>query len=135
MTAQHPTPERSAVFKALVLLVLALSACASNPIGLQGRWVGTVKPISGNCDPASQAVLTIEGGGRAPYAATFAPTNGALILQGNSDGISQVAADLHTTGMNHQPYTLAFSGVKNGDSIAGTYITQRCRSDVKLARK
>lgn len=118
-----------------LLIAFSVSACASNPVGLQGRWVGTVKPISGTCDPASQAVLNIEVGRTPPYEAVFAPTGGVLTLHGASDGVSQVAADLHTTGMNHQPYVVAFKGTKVGESIVGTYITQRCRSDVELQRR
>ena len=135
MTTHCLKSDRSSDARISLLLVLGVSACASNPVGMQGRWVGTVKPISGTCDPASQAVLTIRSGSAPPYAAIFAPTGGVLTLRGNSDGNSQVAADLHTTGMNHQPYVLAFSGNRNGDLITGTYITQRCRSDVELRRK
>lgn len=117
-----------------LLLALALSACASSPTGMQGRWVGSVKPVAGTCDPASQAVLTIEIGRTPPYAATFLPTAGVLALHGTSDGADQVAADLHATGMNHQPYVFAFSGTRTGDTITGTYLSQRCRSEVELHR-
>ena len=118
-----------------LLIALATSACANSPSGLQGRWVGEVKPISGTCDLASQAVLTIESGGKSPYSATFAPTGGVMTLHGNSNGTSRVDADLHATGANHQPYILVFTGDKAGDLILGTYITQRCRSAVELRRE
>ena len=128
-------PERSRTTKLMALLAFGVSACANNPSGMQGRWFGTVIPVFGTCDSASQAVLTIERGKNPPYTAAFAPTSGVLTLHGSSDGVDQVAADLHTTGVNHQPYILAFTGTRNGDIILGTYITQRCRSDVKLQRK
>jgi hypothetical protein len=124
---------RGSPFKQL-LLVLALSACTNSPTGIQGRWVGSVKPVAGNCDSATQALLTIEAGRTPPYAAIFSPTAGVLTLHGTSDGISQVAADLHATGMNHQPSVLAFSGTRTGDTITGTYLTQRCRAEVELHR-
>ena len=129
-------PECSRAAKiALLLIILGASACARDPTGMQGQWFGTVKPISGTCDPASQAVLNIEQGRFPPYAAVFAPTGGVLMLQGSSDGVNQVTADLHTSGTNHQVYTVTFSGKKDGDSITGMYITQRCRSNVELHRK
>lgn len=134
-TMVHSTPVRNGVSKAWLLAVLGVSACASSPTGIQGRWIGTVEPVSGNCDPASQAVLDIEPGRTPPYAAIFTPTGGVLALHGSSDGISKVDADLHTIGVNHQPYTMAFSGTRNGDSIEGTYITPRCRSGVGLKRR
>ena len=135
MMASCLGPKCSRTARIALLLTLSISACASNPIGMQGRWLGTVKPVSGTCDQASQAVLNIEQGENPPYAAVFAPTGGVLTLRGSSDGVSQVAADLHTSGTNHQTYILVFNGTRNGDSIEGTYITQRCRSDVKLQRK
>lgn len=122
-------------FKPWLVLAVGVSACASSPNGIQGRWIGTVKPVSGNCDPASQAVLDIVGATTPPYTAIFTPTGGVLTLHGSSDGVSQVSADLHTTGMNHQPYTLAFSGTRNGNYITGSYVTPRCRSTVELARR
>ena len=118
----------------LLVPALALCACASNPTGLQGRWIGSVKPAAGTCDPASQAVLTIEAGRTPPYAVMFSPTAGVLTLHGTSDGANQVAADLRATGMNHQPYVLAFSGTRTGERITGTYVTPRCRSEVELHR-
>ncbi len=118
-----------------LLLAFGVSACASNPTGIQGRWIGTVKPASGSCDPASQAILSIASGRTPPYTAIFTPTGGVLALQGSSDGIGHVTADLHTIGMNHQPYALAFSGTRDGDLITGIYITPRCRYDVRLERK
>ena len=135
MTIAHPIPPlRTSTITAL-LIALGTSACASSPSGLQGQWIGTVEPVAGTCDSGSQAVLTIENGGKSPYPATFAPTSGVLTLHGDSDGISRVDADLHVTGSNHQPYILAFSGNKAGDMIVGTYTTQRCRSAVKLRRE
>ena len=135
MTKVHtrPSPRTSTV--TALLTALATSACANSPTGLQGRWIGEVKPISGTCDLGSQAVLTIESGGKSPYSAIFAPTGGVLTLHGNSDGISRVDADLHATGANHQSYILVFTGNKAGNLILGTYITQRCRSVVELRRE
>ena len=135
LTMHGPMSGRSSGARVLLLSALGASACASNPVGMQGQWVGTVKPVSGTCDPASQAVLTIRSGSAPPYAVIFAPTSGVLTLHGNSDGDSQVEANLHTVGMNHQPYVLAFRGTRSGDLITGTYITQRCRSDVELRRE
>ena len=132
--AAHPAAACHGSAICLLVLALALSACATSPTGMQGRWVGSVKPAAGTCDPASQAVLTIEIGRTPPYAATFSPTAGVLALHGTSDGADQVAADLHATGMNHQPYVLAFSGTRTGDTITGTYISPRCRSEVELHR-
>ena len=128
-------PKRNGATTTLLWCALIISACASNQVGLQGRWIGTVKPVSGTCDPASQAVLTIEIGETKPHAVVFAPTGGVLALRGNSDGESQVTADLHTTGINHQLYTLEFNGIKTGELITGTYISQRCRSEVTLHRE
>ena len=119
----------------ILTLVLPLFACEANPTGLQGRWTGAVNPVSGTCDPPSQAILTIRAGGAPPYAALFSPTSGVLTLQGTSDGTHQVDADLHAVGMNHQPYVLAFSGTKAGDTITGTYVSQRCRAEVTLHRE
>lgn len=135
VTLSRPESECSTTARLAVLLAFGVSACANNPIGIQGRWLGTVKPVSGVCDPPSQAVLTIEQGKSLPYAAVFAPTSGVLMLHGSSDGVGQVTADLHTIGANHQPYILSFSGTKDGNVIIGTYITQRCRSDIELQRK
>lgn len=135
LTQSHPPATRHGAFGTWLLLALGVSACASNPTGIQGRWVGTVKPVSGSCDPASQAILSIESGTTPPFAAIFTPTGGVLALHGSSDGTRHVTADLHTVGMNHQPYTLVFNGTGDGDLIKGTYITPRCRSDVELKRK
>lgn len=129
------TSGRCRAFSSLLLLSLGISACATNPVGLQGRWTGMVQPVSGTCDPASQAVLIIEGGRTPPFATIFTPTGGVLALHGNSDGVSQAAADLQVTSMNHQPYALAFNGTRDGDLIRGSYITPRCRSNVVLQRK
>lgn len=135
MTISYLTATQCGASGTWLLLALGVSACASNPIGIQGRWIGTVKPVSGSCDPASQATLNIESGRTPPYTAIFTPTDGVLALHGKSDGIGQVTADLHTVGMNHQPYALAFNGTRDGDLIRGTYTTPRCRSNVELERK
>ena len=132
--ATSPAARRSFVPCHLLALAVALSACANNPTGIQGRWVGTVKPVAGTCDPASQAVLTIETGRTPPYAAIFSPTAGVLTLHGTSDGTGQVAADLHATGMNHQPYVLSFTATRAGDAITGIYVSSRCRAEVELHR-
>ena len=119
----------------VLLITFGTSACASRSSSLQGQWIGVVNPVSGICDPSSQAVLTIESGEKPPYSATFAPTSGVLTLHGSSDGVSRVEADLHATGANHQPYILAFSGSKAKNLIVGTYTTQRCRSTIELRRE
>lgn len=135
MTTPRLKPKCSGAAAILLWWALGLSACAINQVGLQGRWVGTVKPVSGTCDPASQAVLTIDTGNTKTHTVVFAPTGGVLALHGNSDGESQVTADLHTIGVNHQSYILEFNGTKTGDLITGTYINQRCRSEVTLHRE
>ena len=134
LAATPPAAGRRFIPRSLLALAVALSACANNPTGLQGRWVGRVEPIAGTCDPASQAILTIETGRTPPYAAIFLPTAGVLTLHGTSNGTDQVAADLHITGMNHQPYVLSFTAARTGDSITGTYISPRCRAEVELHR-
>ena len=123
---QHPT----AAPGLLALTLLALSACVAAPTGANGRWVGPVTPVAGTCDPAANAVLLVS-----PKSVTFSPDNGILLLRGHADALDHVTADLRTVGMNHQPYVLAFRGTRSGDLITGTYITQRCRSDVELRRE
>ena len=129
-----PATGRSLIPRHLLALAVALSACANNPTGIQGRWVGTIEPVAGTCDPASQAVLIIDTGRTPPYPATFLPTAGVLALHGTSDGADQVAADLHAIGMNHQPYILSFTAARTGDAITGTYVSPRCRAKVDLHR-
>ena len=132
--AVQPAARLGSIPYHLLVLAAALCACANNPTGTQGRWVGTVKPVAGTCDPVSQAVLTIEPGRTPPYPALFSPTAGVLALQGTSDGTGQVTADLHVTGMNHQPYILSFAATRTGDTITGTYVSPRCRAEVELHR-
>ncbi len=133
-TAPPPAAGHRGISSHLLVLAAALCACTNSPTGIQGRWVGTVKPVAGTCDPVSQAVLIIEAGRTPPYSALFSPTAGVLALQGTSDGTGQVAADLHGTGMNHQPYVLSFAATRTGNAITGTYITPRCRAEVELHR-
>lgn len=132
--ASRPVAGRGGIPSHLPVLAAILCACTNSPTGIQGRWVGTVKPVAGTCDPVSQAVLVIEASRTPPYSALFSPTAGVLALQGTSDGTGQVTADLHGTGMNHQPYVLSFAGARTGDAITGIYISPRCRAEVELHR-
>lgn len=110
-------------------LAATLVGCVFTSSGTDGRWVGPVTPVSGTCDPASQAVLLVS-----PTEATFAPDGGVLLLRGHADDRGHVVADLRTVGLNHQPYLLAFTGELHEDHITGTLVTPRCRAAVTLHR-
>ena len=112
-----------------VALAMSLAGCIVVPNGSNGRWVGPVTPVSGTCDPASQAVLLVS-----PAEATFAPDDGVLLLRGHADDHGHVSADLRSTGFNHQTYLLTFTGELQDDRIVGTFITPRCRATVTLHR-
>ncbi len=127
-----PPPRCTWRRRVLVALVLAapLAGCIVAPTGANGRWVGPLTPASGTCDPASEAVLLVS-----PREATFAPDEGVLLLHGHADEHGHVVADLRTTGFNHQPYLLAFTGDLRDGHIVGTYVTPRCRATVTLTRR
>ena len=118
----------------LPCLLALLSGCVAIPTGLQGRWVGTVTPVSGTCDPASHALLMITPADKPPYTAMFSPTGGVLTLHGSSDGVDHVTADSDAPGMNHQPYVLRFDATRQADTLTGTYLSPRCRANVVLSR-
>src|SRR5579875_1652145 len=103
----------------------ALTGCAA---GREEVWHGPQSPRTGRCDPPSTATLVLRGD-----AARFAPGDGTLTLAGHARG-GLVTADLATTGTDHKPYPLTFSGSRQGGTISGTYATPRCRYDVHLTR-
>ena len=101
-----------------------LAACSLLPDTL--NYGGTLRPVSGTCDPPTEAVLTIR---KADI--IFAPASGTLLLRGRITG-NALSAGLALTDPNKHPYQLAFQGTRMGTQIAGTYSTPRCRYAVTL---
>jgi len=110
----------------LPLAILPLVACSVMADTL--NYAGTMRPVAGTCDPASEAVLT-----RRESAIIFAPAGGTLLLDGKLNG-QQLVAILTLSDPNKQPYHLVFEGTLTGKSINGTYTTPRCRYAVSLHR-
>ena len=110
----------------LTILFLPLAACT----GIQPTtiYAGPQQPIAGTCDPAGRATLTRRGN-----AIVLAPAEGTLALQGSAQG-ANIAAQLTAPGMDHVPYTLAFTGQLEGQNINGTLTTSRCRYALTLSR-
>ena len=112
-----------------LLLLAPLTACAASPsAGLDGGWHGTITPVAGTCDPATDAWLHVNDG-----VAHFTPGLGITELTGTATG-NAVNADALLTGMDRRPYHLSFRATLTGDTLAGTYLTPRCRATVSLRR-
>jgi hypothetical protein len=108
------------------LVLIPLAACSMLPDTL--NYAGPLRPISGTCDPPSQATLT-----QRRTAIIFTPASGTLELRGQAQGQSLTAA-LTLTDPNKHPYALIFEGTLTGATISGTYTTPRCRYAVSLHR-
>lgn len=106
-----------------ILLPVLLSACADAPSTI---YAGPVTPTAGMCDPRSRATLTLK-----QSAFVFAPNSGTLILAGHLTA-GQLAASLTLPGADKKPYPVSFTATLAGTTIAGTYITPRCRYAVSL---
>jgi hypothetical protein len=105
---------------------LLLTACGANqPISFAGQIV----PQAGVCDAAAPAVLTRRG-----HYVQFAPQEGTLVLSGQIAPDGAVRASLDTPGADRKPYHLFFEGTLTGKSLAGRYVTPRCRYTVTLQR-
>jgi hypothetical protein len=109
-----------------LLFLAPLAACASSQTEVRGGWIGTITPVAGTCDPASQAWLHVHNG-----VAHFTPGLGTLDLTGTATGNS-VSADAELRGMDGRPYRLAFRATRTDDTLTGTYITPRCRASVSM---
>jgi hypothetical protein len=106
-------------------ILLPLLACACTAPTL--NYAGSLRPVTGTCDPATQAVLT-----RRDTSIIFAPAAGTLILHGELSAEKNLAADLILADPNKQSYHLTFQGQLDGKKIVGTYTTPRCRYAVNL---
>ena len=103
-----------------------LAACAADG---PTTYAGTLIPQSGACDPPSRASLVKRGRDIA-----FTPAQGVLILVGQASPSGDIAAALTNPGADHKPYTLKLTATLTGPTIAGTYLTPRCRYAVRLTQ-
>lgn len=113
----------------VVLLALCLAACVGGPTRTD-IYFGEVKPKSGTCDAPRPASLTVRGD-----KVQFAPTQGALLLNGTVASGGAITASLTLLDMNKKPARYTLSAQRAGDSIDGTYMTPRCRSTISLTRQ
>ena len=118
---------RSAGFA--LISALSLSACVSGPTRTD-IYFGEVKPQSGTCDTPRPASLTIRGD-----KVQFAPTQGALLLNGILAPGGAITASLTSLDMNKRPARYTLLAQRAGDSIDGTYVTPRCRSTISLTHQ
>ncbi len=109
---------------ACLAIPLALCTCAAETID----YVGTMRPLAGTCDPASEASATLRATNL-----IFAPASGTLLLRGEASA-QNLTASLALTDPDKRPYTLTFQGTLKGKDMAGTYTTPSCRYDVALHR-
>ncbi len=108
-----------------LVIVFLFGGCAGGP---PVRFVGTISPLSGSCDPPGRAVLT-----RTPGHVQFVPFDGVIILQGSISQAGTIDASLAVRGTGTAPRRLQFNGQLQRTRISGTYITPRCRYLVELA--
>jgi hypothetical protein len=104
--------------------LISLASCSMADATL--TYAGTMRPVSGTCDPQSQAALTLR-----KTDIVFAPASGTLELRGQLNNQS-VSALLDLTDPNKHAYHLRFEGIRSGKEIAGIYTTPRCRYAVTL---
>jgi hypothetical protein len=57
-----------------------------------------------------------------------------LVLSGRATPDGKVTASLETQGADRKPYHLSFTGTVTGQTLAGAYVTPRCRYAVTLTR-
>ncbi len=114
------------------LSLLAAAACTNReslatPYDL--RWVGTLTPEAGRCQPSTRTTMTMVTRDRS---ITFAPSNGVLILHGAVGADGTVHAAFDATGAGHKPFPLRFTGTLRQRGVSGTYTTPICRAHVAL---
>jgi hypothetical protein len=110
--------------RAVPLVLLCLTQCAQRTL-----YIGTIQPVSGTCDPASQATLNIRD-----QAVEFAPTAGVLILSGKIAADGFINATLIRPGADKNPYRLSLRAALANRQVNGEYVSQRCRYTVHLTR-
>jgi hypothetical protein len=108
---------------ALILLPFLAAGCSAPTL----NYAGTIRPVTGTCDPTSQAILT-----RRDTTIIFAPAAGTIMLRGQLNAAETLTAGLTLTDPNKKPYQLTFQGTLQGKHIDGSYITPRCRYAVDL---
>ena len=109
-----------------LVLATALLAPACSGQRSSHLYAGQLEPVSGVCEPASQAQLVIHG-----QVVVFAPNSGTLVLTGRKEG-SMLTATQSLAGVDRQPYILRFTGNLHGLEVGGVYSTARCRYRVQL---
>jgi hypothetical protein len=121
------------------ILVLGLAGCGGGSTGrVEGRWVGPVVPegpaataAAGNelCAGPTRGELNIAG-----QRFEFAPNEGVQIIDGDVTPGGELRGVMTTIGMNHQSYTLRFTGSMQNGQVTGVLVTPRCRANVVLSR-
>jgi hypothetical protein len=111
----------------IISLALLVYGCSANqPITFSGQIV----PQTGACDAAAPAVLIKRG-----HYVQFTPHEGVLILNGQAAPDGTIHASLDTQGPDRKPYPLLLDATLAGQTIAGKYVTPRCRYTVTLRRE
>ena len=129
-----PLPARGAtgilaIMRPLLALLL-LTSCGTPAPG-DGRWSGDMTPMPEvpGC-PAGRATLVGNGG-----AVLFTPNEGTLSLDGSLAPGGTITAASTRIGADKKEYATRFAARLDGDRIAGTYTTPRCKYAVVLQRR
>ncbi len=125
-----PRPALPAVFALAAVGVCAacLSGCGGVGLSRETRYNGPVAP-DGACGTASQGTLSVRGN-----EFVFLPSDGVILIRGTVGADGAVAGTFTTTGADHKPYVMSFSGNIGGDHVTGRYVTPRCAFSVSLDR-
>jgi hypothetical protein len=109
-------------------LFLLASGCARAPGPGDGTFAGPVTPQPGNptCQP-TRGVLTIQG-----RHFQFEPNEGVITVQGSVAPDGKLAGETTTSGMDHHPFAIRFTGQVTGNEVTGSLVTPRCTSAVVL---
>ncbi len=114
------------------LLAISLTGCGAAG---DGRFVGTLNTTQGACglgfeaQGKATATLLVHGEN-----AQFVPSDGVVVLPGHVNGAGHVLAGSNATGADKKPFPQVFEGDRDGDHVAGTFATPRCRASVDLKR-
>lgn len=103
-------------------------------LGLQGRWVGSVAPVSPSCGQVTQGLMSIGEKGFG-----FDPFQSTTVIQGIVDKDGHLTGSLARQGGERQGRSIAFDGMANrgsanDDTISGTLSSGRCQWTVTLHR-
>ena len=102
--------------------------------GLQGRWAGSVVPVSPSCGQVTEGLMSIAEKGFG-----FDPFQSTTVVQGVVTKDGHLNGSLLRQGGERQNLSIAFDGTANlvtseADTISGTLRSGRCQWTVTLHR-